>query len=73
LVFTNTVAKGVIGKTLKRYIRMVLSHPPIERIIEKEIRQQGGNSSTYAKGNFQFERVVTGWRTQSVLDLRLKT
>ncbi len=29
--------------------------------------------SPYAKGNFQFERVVTGWRASSpVLDLRLK-
>jgi hypothetical protein len=28
--------------------------------------------STYAKGNFQFERVVAGWRTRAVLDLRLK-
>jgi hypothetical protein len=31
-----------------------------------------GNHSPYAKGNFQFERVVTGWRGRSVLDLRLK-
>ena len=28
--------------------------------------------SPYAKGNFQFERVVTGWRATPVLDLRLK-
>ena len=28
--------------------------------------------STNAKGNFQFERVITGWRNRPVLDLRLK-
>jgi hypothetical protein len=29
--------------------------------------------SPYTKGNFEFERVVRGWRTSySVLDLRLK-
>jgi predicted NodU family carbamoyl transferase len=36
------------------------------------VRENWGCHSTYAKGNFQFERVVTGWRAQSVLDLRLK-
>ena len=28
--------------------------------------------STNAKGNFQFDRVITGWRNRLVLDLRLK-
>lgn len=33
----------------------------------------GHDHSPYAKGNFRFERVVTGWRESSaVLDLRLK-
>jgi hypothetical protein len=37
------------------------------------ICQQRRNHSPYAKGNFQFERVVTRWRESSaVLDLRLK-
>ena len=30
------------------------------------------NYSTNAKGNFQFDRVITGWRNRPVLDLRLK-
>ena len=25
-----------------------------------------------AKGNFQFDRAITGWRNRPVLDLRLK-
>src|SRR5437762_3476036 len=36
-------------------------------------RQEASLHSPYAKGSFQFERVVTGWRASSpVLDLRLK-
>ena len=32
-----------------------------------------GDHSPYTKGNFEFERVVRGWRSSvSVLDLRLK-
>jgi len=28
--------------------------------------------STNAKGNFRFDRVISGWRNRPVLDLRLK-
>ena len=28
--------------------------------------------STNAEGNFQFDRVISGWRDRPVLDLRLK-
>jgi hypothetical protein len=31
-----------------------------------------GDHSPNAKGNFQFERVIAGWREQPVLDLRRK-
>ena len=32
-----------------------------------------GDHSPYTKGNFQFERIVTGWRAKHApLDLRLK-
>ncbi len=31
-----------------------------------------GESSPNAKGNFLFDRVITGWRDRPVLDLRLK-
>jgi hypothetical protein len=40
--------------------------------MKKDVGEGRRNHSIYAKGNFQFERVVTGWRTQTVLDLRLK-
>ena len=39
---------------------------------ERGTPQGGVHYSPYAKANFQFERVVTGWRGIPVLDLRLK-
>jgi len=34
---------------------------------------RGGDHAPYTKGNFEFERIVTGWRgIHTVLDLRLK-
>lgn len=45
----------------------------IERIVQESVRQDWANHSPYTKGNFEFERVVTGWRgIHVVLDLRLK-
>jgi hypothetical protein len=40
--------------------------------MEINVRQQGRNYSPNAKGNFQFERVITGWRGTPLVDLRLK-
>jgi hypothetical protein len=40
--------------------------------IQQHIRHERREHSPYAKGNFQFERVVTGWRATPILDLRLK-
>ena len=38
-----------------------------------EIGKKWGKHAPYTKGNFQFERTVTGWRARyPVLDLRLK-
>ena len=44
---------------------------PVEQV-QVDIRQQRGNHSPNAKGNFQFERVVVGWRSRAALDLRRK-
>ena len=50
-----------------------LLRPQIEYVMQVDVSQKGRNHSTYAKGNFEFERVVTGWRaSRPVLDLRLK-
>jgi hypothetical protein len=47
-------------------------HPDIERVVQKEIGQQRTDRPPYAKGNFQFERVIAEWREQPVVDLRRK-
>jgi hypothetical protein len=40
---------------------------------QKYVAEQRRDHSPYTKGNFQFDRVVTGWRQNSaMLDLRLK-
>jgi hypothetical protein len=41
LTLTAAVTNGIIGKTFKRKVRLVFGHPPIERIMQKEVRQQG--------------------------------
>jgi hypothetical protein len=51
---------------------MVAAHPRIEHVVQEQIGQQRAHHATYTKGNFQFERVVTGWRGNAVLDLRRK-
>lgn len=48
-----------------------LRQSDIQRM-QVQVGQQRAEYSPNAKGNFQFERVVTGWRGTSVLDLRLK-
>src|SRR4030042_675768 len=40
LGFTSTVANPIIGITLKRDLRIMPLHPLIERIMQKEIRNQ---------------------------------
>src|SRR6266436_9009766 len=47
-------------------------HLPIKRR-QKYVAERGRSHSPYTKGNFEFERVVRGWRTRfSVLDCRRK-
>jgi hypothetical protein len=47
-------------------------HPNVVNVVKVNVGEERRKLSTYAKGNFQFERVVTGWRMGPVLDLRLK-
>jgi hypothetical protein len=46
--------------------------PQVEGVVEIDVREQRRDYAPYAKGNFQFERVVRGWRNTPILDLRLK-
>ena len=53
LVFGATVANRIIGIALERYVREVPAHPHIERIVKKEIRQEGADDAMNAKDNFR--------------------
>ena len=67
------MTNGVVRVTLERDVRIGSHHPHIERIVQKQIRQDGADYSPYTKGNFTFDRVICGWgRGLTVLDLRLK-
>ena len=73
LVGGLAVTNGVIRVALERDVRIGSHHPHIERIVQKQIRQDGADDAPNAKGNFSFERVICDWRTRiAVLALRLK-
>jgi hypothetical protein len=72
LLLTAAVAYRIIGIALEGDARMVPTHPHVERVMEKEIRQEGTEHSLNAKGNFRFERTIVDWRSGFVLDLRRK-
>jgi hypothetical protein len=40
--------------------------------VQHDVTEQRRQHSPNAKGNFQFERVIVGWRGRAVLDLRRK-
>jgi hypothetical protein len=46
--------------------------PQVEGVVKIDVRQERRYHSPNAKGNFQFERVVQGWRSLAVVDLRRK-
>ncbi len=61
------------SKGLETFSRWVFVLQESFQSVQRAVSERGGDHSPYAKGNFQFERVVTGWRASSpVLDLRLK-
>jgi hypothetical protein len=43
LVFSATVTNRIIGIALEQYVREVPAHPQIERIVQKEIGQEGAD------------------------------
>jgi hypothetical protein len=51
------------------------SYEPIvpAKVGNRRAPARGGHDAPYTKGNFQFERVITGWLNRyPMLDLRLK-
>jgi hypothetical protein len=72
LLLTVAVTYRIIGIALEGDVRIVTTHPYVERVVEEEIRQEGTDHSPNAKGNFCFDRVIALDRSRCVLDLRLK-
>src|ERR1035437_5688504 len=73
LFLISTVNHCVIGVTGKRTRWIGALHPDIERVVHEQVHQNRTDHAPYTKGNFEFERVVRGWRSSyPVLDLRLK-
>src|SRR3954452_17791821 len=46
LVFSTTVTNRIIGITLELYVRKLPVHPQVERIVQKEIGQEGTDDPT---------------------------
>jgi hypothetical protein len=66
------VRDNIIRVPLEWHRWMHATHPVVKREVQKNIGHQRTDYSPYAKGNFQFERVIAGWRQRPVLDLRRK-
>ena len=41
LRLTDAMAESVISETLEGNVRMISSHPPVERVMKKQVTQQG--------------------------------
>jgi len=72
LLLTYAVRDNIICISLKRHHWVRLAHPLVESEVQKDVGQQRANYSPNAKCNFQFDRVVAGWRNTPIIDLRLK-
>jgi hypothetical protein len=46
--------------------------PVLQEAVDVQVGEQRADDALNAKGNFRFERSITGWRSGSVLDLRRK-
>ena len=64
---------GIIHNICVELFLMAVKLPCQQEATEIEVGQQWRYHAPYTKGNFEFERVVRGWRSSvPVLDLRLK-
>jgi hypothetical protein len=67
-----TVHQPIVSIPTPWEVRVCPFHPEIKCVVQEQIRKNRTNYFPNAKGNFQFERVITGWRNTPILDLRLK-
>ena len=64
--------ESVIGVSAKGDARKVSRHPPVERIMKEQVRQQRREDAPNTKGNFRFERQIVAWRNRLLVELRRK-
>jgi hypothetical protein len=46
LCFTSAMTNHIVSKSLEWYLRIISPHPHIERVVQKEIGQQGADDSS---------------------------
>ena len=71
-LLVTAVHQSIVRVPTPREIRVCPLHPEIERIVEENVRQNWANHAPYTKGNFQFERTVTGWRARYPDEFQLR-
>jgi RNA-directed DNA polymerase len=60
-------------KLIRAFLKAGVMEGGLVSPVDEGTPQGGPITPPYTKGNFQFERIVTGWRAKySVVDLRLK-
>jgi hypothetical protein len=67
----HRIADGVIPRLIGKWLRAGVMQDGVVIRTEGEAARRP-DDAPYAKGNFQFERVIAEWRTRPVLDLRRK-
>ncbi len=72
LLLRMTMYESIIRVATPRDCGEMPGQPGIEHVVHEHVAQQWADHSSYTKGNFQFERVIVGWRVGPVLDLRRK-
>src|SRR6516225_1958065 len=58
LRFAPTVTDRIIGITLEWDVRIVPPHPPVERIVEKKIRQEGADDPALRRASFPADQAT---------------
>src|SRR6201999_2948403 len=53
LVFSTTMTNRIIGIAFEQYVREMPAHPQIERIVKKEIGQEGAYDPAWTRNRFQ--------------------
>ena len=66
------VRDGVLRRTIDKWLKAGVLEDGQVRPVRHRHPTRWGRHAPYAKGNFQFERVMTEWRKHDVLDLRRK-